>query len=145
MLAVVKEKQITEDQMALLELERQAPQKFDHEFEFKLNNKVSDKKSEIGYRTYTREEVQELIRASNAPYETYVPSAPAQYPHMPRELAERLVREHFEYQNENVKKKEELEWDSLKMTELETKTSTTTKPSKSTKDSKRSATRTKKS
>jgi len=142
MIAILNERQITEQQEELIELSRSTPEKFDHEFEFQLNNATKTK-----YRTYTQEEVQRLIEASKAPCE--VPKTPikkTRYQAPPRELVEKLVREFFEYKEEQEKKKQqETMWDSLKMTESETRTSIITRHSSSTKVSSRSATRTKKS
>jgi paraquat-inducible protein B len=147
MLAVINERQLTKRQEELVELSASNPEKFDYEFEFKLNNKAPDKKPKTGYRTYTQEEVQKLLEASRTPYKSPEITKKTSYPPLPRELAEKFVREYLEYkkQRADLKKKLEAEWDSLKTTESETRTDTTTKPSKSTKASKRSATRTKKS
>lgn len=135
MLAIMKERQITEAQQEMLELEEQAPEKFDAEFEFKVNKHASDRSRETRYRTLTREECAALLAASNAPFEPEVRPEPVDYPTLPREEAERLVREHFEYK-ERERLKKEKEWDSQKTIESVTKTVTKTKRSTSTKASK---------
>ena len=137
--AILKERQLTPAQEEELELRQTVPEKFEPEFdpdlEFKFNKKAADTKKESGYRTYTREEVAALLAASKAPCEAPPPIKKTEYPPMPREVAERLVREHFEYLANQKKKKEEYaKWDSQKMTEFAPKTKSTKKPTKSTKD-----------
>lgn len=130
MLAIINEKQLTEEQVAQLELEELVPEKFDADLQFKVNKEHSSLKKEVRYRTLTREECARLIAASNAPFET--PSPPAttkEYPTYTREQVQELLREHFEYKN----KKEGDKWDSQKTTELGTKIGTKRKHSKSTK------------
>jgi predicted membrane-bound dolichyl-phosphate-mannose-protein mannosyltransferase len=112
-----------------------APEKFDPEITFKINKHASNVVKEVRYRTYTREEVAELLNPTNT-WEHQEPEAPPTvYPHLPREEAERLVREHFEYiENEKKRLKEYTKWDSAKTTESGQRTASTMRPSKSTKD-----------
>ncbi len=132
MLAVINERQITEEQQEQLELEEMAPEKFDPEITFKVNKHASNVPRDTSYGTYTREQVAALLAASKAPCEPSPVLEKTEYPTMSREECERLVREHFEYK-ENEKKKREA-WDFQKTTELETKTVIKTKRSTSTKD-----------
>ena len=137
--AILRERQLTEEQLEILELEKQVPEKFDYEFEFKLNKHASDFKNKSSrYRTYTPGEVAALLAASDGETSSFESEAPKrEYEPMPREMAERLVREHFEYKENERKKREEIKWDSQNMTELDRKIASITKRSKSTKTSKR--------
>lgn len=136
--AIIKERQLTPAQEEELELRQAVPEKFEPEFdpdlEFKINKKAADHKKESGYRTYTREEVAELLAASKAPCEPAPVIEKTEYPTLSREVAERLVREHYEYLAEQKRKKQEREWDLQKTIESELKTKNTKKPTKSTKD-----------
>jgi hypothetical protein len=135
--AVINERQLTEYQQEILELQEQAPEKFDLEFDFKLNKSASDRHVKTSqYRTYTQEEVAELMRASfDKPKEEVPKSTPIDYEPMDRETAERLVREHYEYKERERLRKEKL-WALEKTIESVTKTATKTKRSNSTKASK---------
>ena len=135
MLAVINERQLTQAQEERLELEELAPDKFDPEISFKLNKHASNNTKENNFRYLTMEEVAALLAASKAPSVLPEKKQITQYETMPREMAERLVREHYEYL-EKQKQKRKLEqetWDFLKTTESEVKTKSTTKRSKSTK------------
>lgn len=132
MLAVIKEKQVTEEQADQLELEALAPEKFNPDLQFKINKHASNVQKEMKYKILTREETAELIYASNAPYDTpSLPSSNKSYPTYTREQAEAMVREHCEYNDEQ---KQRDKWDSQKTIELGPKISTKMTPSKSTKD-----------
>jgi hypothetical protein len=135
MLSIVNERQITEEQAFELELEGLAPEKFDPEITFKVNKEYSDIRSEVRYRPLTREETAALLAKGKVTVQTEE-LAPAVYGTLPREVVERLVREHFEYKHKSVSKKEDEEWVSQKTIELETKTKPKTKHSNSTKASK---------
>lgn len=136
--AVIKERQLTPSQEEELELRESHPEKyepeFDHELEFKINKKAADRPKVTGYRHYTREEVAELIAASNAPYEPPPPVERPDYPTYTREQVQELLRDHFSYKDEEKRRKEErAKWDSQKTTEFAPKTASTTKRTKSTK------------
>lgn len=134
MLAVINEKKITEEQVIQLELEELAPEKFDPEIQFIVNKEHADVKRETYFRPLTKEETAALFARGKVVVTAEEHYEPAIYDILPRDVAERLVKEHFEYKNrENKSKKEEDEWVLTKTTELETKTVTKTKPSKSTK------------
>jgi hypothetical protein len=108
MAVTIDERQITEAQAERMELEEMAPEKFDPQLEFKINKEASNIKKDYRYTTYSMEEVQKLLAASNAPYVPQEPTIRTEYKTMPRELAEQLVREHFEYKEMERKKKEDL-------------------------------------
>ena len=110
--AIINEKQITEAQAIQLELKEMAPEKFDPEITFKVNKSASNVTKEFRYGTYTREQVAKLLAASNAPCEVEpkpLTTTAKQYPTITREECERLVREHYEYNDREKKKKEERE------------------------------------
>lgn len=134
MVGVVNERQLTKDQAERLELEELAPEKFDSEFEFRVNQDQSDNKREFSYRPMTREECDRLMAASNEPIKSDPPPPRQDYPTYTREQVQEFMREHYEYKNRQKKKEEP--WDSLKTTESEVKTASTTKRSSSTKRSK---------
>lgn len=144
MSGVIKERQITEAQQEQLELEELAPEKFDPEIEFKVNKHASNNRDEIRYGTYTMAEVAALLAASKAPPKATETSSLSMkdYPTLSREEASRLVREHYEYKERERQRLREREWDSAKMTEFVEKTKSTTKPTSSTKPSKKQATTT---
>lgn len=154
MLAIINERQLTAAQEEEIELRESHPEKyeqeFDPDFEFRVNKKAADPNKSGGYTTYTREQVAALLAASKAPPKAVEPIKKVEYSIMSREECERLVREHFQYLEEQQKKKIEYEnkekeqWGSQKTTESDIKTVTTTKPMKSTKTSKSSASRKKK-
>jgi len=136
MLAVIKEKQVTEKQAEQLELEEMIPEKFDPEITFLANKQAADIPKQKGvYGTLTREQTAMLLAASKAPTVTPKDDTPKkEYPILPRETAERLVREHYEYLEEQKKKRmEKDEWATLKTIESDIKTDIKTKPSTSTK------------
>lgn len=135
--AIINERQLTPAQEEELELQQAAPHKFDPDFEFKINKKAASqpKRYAPAYRTYTREEVAELIAASNAPFIPPPPVERKDYPTYSREQVEQLMREHYEYlAREKSIKEERAKWDSPKTIESEQKTKSTTKPSTRTKD-----------
>lgn len=142
MMAVINERQLTPDQKEEVELRETYPQKYERTFdptiEFKVNKHAADpsRKKGSGYREYTREEVAELVAASNAPFIPYEPITNKEdYPTYSREQVESFMRQHNEYiANEKKQKEERAKWDSPKMTEFDPKTNSTTKPSISTKD-----------
>lgn len=143
--SVLKERQLTESQQEMLELSQEVPEKFDLDFDFKLNNQVSDKKTETRYRTYTMEEINKLLAASYSKECTFEkpeppPVSTEPYPTYLIELQQKLVAEHFQYKQEqrekNISKDEGDKWDILKMTESEQKTGSTMKRTNSTKASK---------
>lgn len=139
MVGIINERKLTEEQQEQLELEKTNPEKFDVEFEFKLNKSVSDKvaaKADFPkYREYTMSEVVALLEASKAGAPIVEPELrqPAQYEYMSRELAEQLVNEHYEYL-EKEKERKRLQWDSSKTIELDIRIASTMRPSKPTKD-----------
>lgn len=135
MIAVLNERQLTEEQQERLELEEMAPEKFDPEITFKVNKNASNLHKEAVYGTYTREQVAILLAASKAQCRPSPIVEKKEYPTMTREECERLVREHYEYkENEKKKQKERETWDFQTTTELDTKTVTKTKRLTSTKD-----------
>lgn len=104
------------------------------EVEFKVNKKAADHKKSVGYRTLTREETAALIAASNAPFEPPPVVERRDYPTYTREQVQELLRDHFSYKDEEKRRKEEqAKWDSQKTTEFAPKTASTTKRGKSTK------------
>lgn len=135
MTAIMKERQLTEYQQEMLELEQEAPEKFDPEFEFKVNQQASDRKKENRYTTYSRGEVLTLLTANPVTSESESYIEPTYYPPLEREVAERLIQEHFEHKERERIKKEQI-WEIQKTIESVTKTAAKTKPSKSTKGSK---------
>jgi hypothetical protein len=76
---------------------------FDPDLEFKINKKAADPKRETGYRTLTREECAALIAASNAPFEPPPPVERKDYPTYTREQVQELMKDHFEYKNREKK------------------------------------------
>ena len=119
MLAVVNERQITEEQAEQLELEEMAPEKFDPEITFKVNKHASNvPKDSSSYGAYTREQVAALLAASKAPCEPSPVLEKTEYPTMSREECERLVREHFEYKDNEKKKQKEREDFNEKVLEM---------------------------
>lgn len=138
--AVIKERQRTQYEEEQLEEQEFAPEKYDLELDFKINKHASDVRTGDSYGHLTREDVARLLAASRSepkPYEPEVP--PAVYPPLDRDVAQRLVREHYEYIEEQKRKKKEQEvvWDFTKTIASDIKTDTKTKPGKPTKASKR--------
>jgi hypothetical protein len=69
------------------------------------------------YRTLTLEEVQYLLQVSDEPIKAETqPESNLDYPTYSMEEASRLVREHMEYKEEEMKK-EKVRWALQKMTE----------------------------
>lgn len=139
MRAIIDERQLTTEQQEELEIRQTMPEKyepeFDPTFEFKLNKKAADPKKGSGYGTYTREQVAELLAASNAPCLPPPVREPIEYPTYSREQVQELMRQHYEYLEEEKRRNEErAKWGSQKTTELDQKTVSTKKPSISTKD-----------
>lgn len=138
--AVIKERQLTPSQEEELELKELVPEKFesfDPYIEFKLNKKAADpKKNAGGYKTYTQEEVTELLNASDAPYEQPpMLTMPKSYPTYTREQVQELMREHNDYADRNKKEEEKRkQWGSQKMTEFDGRTVTKQKRMNSSKD-----------
>jgi hypothetical protein len=64
MRAVIKERQLSEQEQEIIDLESLAPEKFDLEVEFKVNQHAADKKKDYGYRTLSREDVATLLAIS---------------------------------------------------------------------------------
>lgn len=92
------------------------------------------KKGVVTYRPLTREECAALIAASNAPFEPPPPVERREYPTYTREQVQELMREHFSYkENEKKKKEERAQWDSQKTTELGPKIASSTKRTNSSK------------
>lgn len=135
MRSVVDERQITEEQQEMLELEELAPEKFDPEITFIANKHAADPHEFQTYgEPYTREQVAALLAASKAPPKVEPTEERMQYPTMTREEAEFLMTDHYAYlEREKELRKERQEWDSMKTTVLEVKTESTTKHTKSTK------------
>lgn len=135
MRSVVDERQITEEQQEMLELEELAPEKFDPEVIFIANKHAADPHEFQTYgEPYTKEQVAALLIASKAPPRVEPTEPPQWYPTMTREEAEFLVNDHYAYlEQEKQKRKERMEWDSLKTTESDVKTANTTKHKNSTK------------
>lgn len=133
MLAVINERQLTEEQVEELELQEIAPEKFDPEIQFKINKEHSNVKGDFRYTTYTREEVADLIFTSKAPYVQPEPLPMREYPTYTQEDVAALMREQQEYKDRNKKKKEVDEWDSPKMIVSEPKIVSKTKRTNTTK------------
>lgn len=141
MMSVINERQLTPDQREEVELRETYPEKYEPEFdpliEFKANKHAADPSRKKGnpYREYTREEVAELIAASEAPWiAPEKPAARQDYPTYSREQVESFMRDHLEYlANEKKQKEERAKWDSPKMTEFDQKIGFTMKPSTFTK------------
>lgn len=104
------------------------------EVEFKVNKQAADTKKSSGYRTLTREEVAALIAASNAPIQSPPIVERQDYPTYTREQVQELMRDHYSYKEEEKRRKEErAKWDSQKTTEFAPKTENTTKRGKQSK------------
>lgn len=124
MTGILRERQVTEAQQDLLDLEEMAPDKFDPEIQFAISKVISATPSkDVRYTTYSREQVAKLMNASGIKHTPPEDQMTTKYSDMPRETAERLVREHYEYLEEQKKKRmEKDEWATPKMTESDTKT-----------------------
>lgn len=109
MQGILNERNITEDEVEELEDRQANPEKyeeeeFDPEFEFKVNRP----KETMAPSYLTREQVAALLRASEGDFNPVEPEWPAKtYPPLPREVAERLVREHYEYLAEQKAKRQD--------------------------------------
>lgn len=140
---VIKERQLTPDQEEEIELRESHPEKFegdnfDPTVTFKKNQSAGDTVKSSGYQTLSREDVARLMAASNAPIQKSEPVRTTEYPTMTREECERLMREHYEHiENEKKRKEERAKWDFPKTIASAPKIEHTTKPTKSTKGSKR--------
>lgn len=141
--AIIKERQLTPDQIEELELKKIVPEKFEPEFdpdyEFRVNKSASDRSRDVGYTTYTMEEVAALLAASRAPHKAPKPTTlRIEYEILSREECERLVQEHYAYiERERNLKKERDTWGTTKMIASAPKIESTTKHTNSTKRSKR--------
>ena len=134
MTGVLKERQVTEAQQDLLDLEEMEPDKFDPEIQFAISKVISATPSkDIRYSTYSREQVAKLMAASGIKHTPLEERMVHNYDFMPRETAERLVREHYEYLEEQKKKRMEKDEWATKTIASDIKTSTTRKHSTSTK------------
>lgn len=80
---------------------------FDAELEFKLNKRAASPRKGGGYREYTREEVAKLLAASEAPFEPPQVAPRVDYPTYSREQVQELMREHYAYLEEEKKLAEE--------------------------------------
>ena len=111
--SILKERQLSNSEQEMLELEKQAPEKFDLEFDFKINQDASDRKKDTRYTTYTREEITDLLAASKAPVITPViedckdPYPKGPYPQDAITFQQKLIAEHLFYISGNKKKREE--------------------------------------
>jgi len=106
MISVMNERQLTEDQKEQLELEKIAPQKFDPEIEFPIQKKIAGDFKEGKYKSLSLQETQALLaKSDNVVMPVEKPAQKVNYPIMPRELAERMVKEHYEYKENERKKK----------------------------------------
>lgn len=93
MLAVINEKQLTEEEAALVELEELAPEKFNPDIQFKVNKEKSNVKRDIRYRNLTREETAVLIAASSITIKAPPLLSPIlDYPTYTREDVQALMR-----------------------------------------------------
>ena len=136
MMSVINEKQLTPEQEEEQELRETYPEKYEPEFdpliEFKVNKHAADPSRKKGnpYREYTREEVADLIAASESEWiPPEKPAARQDYPTYSREQVESFMRDHYEYLEREKKAKEErAKWDSPKMTGFEQKIASQTKP-----------------
>ena len=119
MQSIIAERQLTPDQQEELELRDTHPEKWvpiaDLELEFKVNKHVADPVKTSPYREYTREEVAALVSATHEPYVPVEYFEPTNYTTYSRDFVEQLVREHYEYlENEKKKLMERAKWDSQK-------------------------------
>lgn len=134
MTGVLKERQVTEAQQDLLDLEEMAPDKFDPEIQFKVFKHENDEPRETRqYGTLTREQTARLLSASGIKETPKEERMVNNYDYMPRETAERLVREYYEYLEEQKKKRMEKDEWATKTIASDIKTSTTRKHLTSTK------------
>lgn len=108
MMAIVNERNVTNAQQEMLDLEEMAPGKFDPEIQFKVFKHENNEPREVGkYGTITREQAIRLLSAPSIKETPKDESLITKYGNIPRETAERLVREHFEYLQEANKKQKE--------------------------------------
>ena len=124
MTSILRERQVTEAQQDMLDLEEMAPDKFDPEIQFAISKAISAiPGKDIRYSTYTREQTAKLLAASGIQETPKEERMVNNYDYMPRETAERLVREHYEYLEEQKKKRmEKDEWVNPKTIESDIKT-----------------------
>lgn len=135
MLSIIKERQLSKEEKEALELEKEAPYKFDPELQFVIQKNNMGEFKEKKYRTLTLSETQALLAASNKPVaEKPKHDVKSNYSTYSREQVEKMVREHFQYKKDHPEKsKKEDDWDSKKTTEYARKTGRTMKRSKYTK------------
>lgn len=107
--SIINERQLTPSQEEELELRESNPEKFepkfDAELEFKLNKNISSNYVPTGYRVLTREEVAELVAASDAPCEPTPEREPVSYRTYSREEVEWFVYEHDQFLAEEAERK----------------------------------------
>jgi hypothetical protein len=126
MQSIIDERQITPEQQEEFELKEEYPEKYETEFDpevtFKVNKKAADPvRSPASYGTYSREEVAELLAATNAPYiHPEGMTMPKNYRTYTREEVAALMQEHNDYLAEEKKRSEECtKWDFQKTIGLE--------------------------
>lgn len=150
---ILEERQLTDYELEMLELQAEVPDKFDAELEFLINKESSDKERDIRYRSLSKGETAALVAASEMPIDT---SSKHSYSnnedkYVSREFVENLMTAFFEdkkkEEERRLAKKQEEEWqiqETLRELELKksvkkpkkatTKKTPKAKPSKSTKD-----------
>lgn len=132
MLGIINERQPTEQELVQLELEELAPDKFDHELQFKISGVIEAvPKKTVNYRPLTREETAKLLAVSRAK-DPEVISEPTNlnYHTYSRDEVQWLLQQQSSFKKE-VKKEET--WDLPKTTVSDTKTASKTKRTKNTK------------
>lgn len=132
MATILNERNLSDQELEKLGEEPNKPP-LDPELDFMIHKKISmreDKPSR--YRTLTREDVRRLMEASETPVVDKKEYILFEYPTYPREVVEQMVREHFEYKEEEKRKAEQ--WASKKMTASEEKIERRTRHSTSSKD-----------
>lgn len=116
MIAVINEKQLTEEQEVQLELEGMAPEKFNPEVQFKVNKEQSNVKDRsVRYGPpLTREECAALMAQSQAPIITPVRLVQSDnYPTYSLEDVQYFMLEHEEYKEKEQKNKmERTRWET---------------------------------
>ena len=147
MTSVLEERQLTEYEQEMLELQDTAPDKFDAEFEFMVNKESSDRTKDVRYRTPYKGEVSALIAASETSIEPTVetPSLNDDKNYVSREFVENLMKSFFEDKEKEkqrrLEREQEEKWvqeqllKELESNQPKKKKSTRKKRSKSTKDS----------
>lgn len=85
-----------------------APDKFDPEIQFAISKVISATPSkDVRYSTYSREQVAKLMAASGIKHTPLEERMVNNYGYMSKETAQRLVQEHYEYLEEQKKKRME--------------------------------------